>query len=216
MKLDDFKNLNPNDIGSWPLLPKIAALVVWFVLLIAAGAYLDWSVQYEDLEKKQSDEIRLREEFKEKKAQAVNLEDYKKQLVEIEDAFKGLLKQLPDKSQMDALVIDINRSGLGRGLQFELFQPGKEVVTENYAELPITIKIQGNYHDLGAFASDVAQLPRIVTINNISLSVGNPGKDQVLVLDGLAKTYRYLDAEESASQKKAAKAATKPAPGGKK
>ncbi|HYA19338.1 MAG TPA: type 4a pilus biogenesis protein PilO [Burkholderiales bacterium] len=203
MTLDDLKALDPNNIGNWPVAPKLGLLVIALVLIVFAGYWFDWQGQLDDLEKAQAKEEQLRNTFLDKKRQAVNLEIYKKQLAEIELSFGTLLKQLPNKSEMDALLTDINQAGLGRGLQFELFRPdAHENVKEFYAELPIHIRITGNYHELGAFASDVAKMPRIVTLSDINI---NPVKDSELAMDAVAKTYRYLDEDEIAKQKQAAK-----------
>jgi len=170
---------------------------------LVAAYFLDWSSQLEQLDADTQKEAQLKQEFLDKKKQAVNLDLYRKQLSEIEQSFGALLKQLPNKSEMDALLTDINQAGLGRGLQFELFKPApQETRTEYYAELPVTIKVTGSYHDLGAFTSDVAKMPRIVLLQDISIS---GGKDTTLTMDAIAKTYRYLDEEEAATQRKAAK-----------
>jgi type IV pilus assembly protein PilO len=202
MTLDDLRRLNFRDAGNWPLLPKIIVLGVIFVAIIALGGLLDWRDQLESLDKVQGDEDKLKDEYASKKARAVNLELYVQQLKEIEQSFGALLKQLPNKSEMDALLTDINQAGLGRGLQFELFKPAtQERIAEFYAELPINVKVTGSYHDMGAFASDVAQLPRIVTLNDLSI-VNDKG---TLTMDAVAKTFRYLDEEEVAKQKRQAK-----------
>lgn len=206
MTLDDLRNLNPRDIGNWPALPKLGALVILLVLLVFAGYWFDWKGQLETLASARQKEQQLRDSFLDKKRQAVNLEAYRSQLAEIEESFGEMLKQLPNKSEMEALLTDINQAGLGRGLQFELFRPAPgETASEFYAELPITIKVSGNYHDIGAFASDVSQLSRIVTLNDVALSVD---KDGGLLLDATAKTFRYLDDSEVAAQRKAARDAT--------
>lgn len=200
MNLDDLKNLNPKDIGGWPVVPKVAVLVAMLVIVVFAAYWLDWSEQLDQLEKVRREEVQLREDFLAKKKQAINLDTYRQQLKEIDQSFGALLKQLPNKSEMDALLVDINQAGLGRGLEFELFKPApNEIRSEFYAELPVTIKVTGNYHDLGHFASDVSQLPRIVTLNDIKIVVS---KDSRLTMDGVAKTYRYLDESEMAAQKK--------------
>jgi type IV pilus assembly protein PilO len=202
MTLDDIRRLNFREAGNWPLLPKIAVLGLLVVLILVAGAFFDWKDQIDALDRAQDEEAKLRVSYSEKKAKAVNLELYVQQLKEIEQAFGALLKQLPNKSEMDALLTDINQAGLGRGLQFELFRPAtRERIAEFYAELPITVKVTGTYHDMGAFASDVAQLPRIVTLNDIGI-VNDKG---TLVMDATAKTFRYLDEDEIAKQRKSAK-----------
>jgi type IV pilus assembly protein PilO len=202
MTLDDIRRLNIREAGNWPLLPKIMILGVLVLLILLAGAFFDWRDQIEALDKAQDEEIKLREAYASKKAKAVNLDLYVTQLKEIEQSFGALLKQLPNKSEMDALLTDINQAGLGRGLQFELFRPAtQERMADFYAELPISVRITGNYHDMGAFASDVAQLPRIVTLNDVGI-VNDKG---TLTLEATAKTFRYLDEEEVAKQRKAAK-----------
>jgi type IV pilus assembly protein PilO len=202
MTLDDIRRLNFREAGNWPLLPKIAVLSLLVLLILLAGAFFDWKDQIDALDRAQDEEAKLRVSYSEKKAKAVNLELYVQQLKEIEQAFGALLKQLPNKSEMDALLTDINQAGLGRGLQFELFRPAtRERIAEFYAELPITVRVTGTYHDMGAFASDVAQLPRIVTLNDIGI-VNDKG---TLVMDATAKTFRYLDEDEIAKQRKSAK-----------
>jgi type IV pilus assembly protein PilO len=204
MTLDDIRRLNIRDAGNWPLLPKLLILGVLFLLIVAAGGFFDWKDQLEALDKAQDEEAKLRTSYAEKKAKAVNLELYVQQLREIEQSFGALLKQLPNKSEMDALLTDINQAGLGRGLQFELFRPAaQERMADFYAELPISLRITGTYHDMGAFASDVAQLPRIVTLNDVGI-LNDKG---TLTMEATAKTYRYLDENEVAAQRKAAKEA---------
>jgi len=195
----DFKGLDPNDPGQWPLLPRVTFLLAVFFAIVLGGWWLDWSDQWSQLESKREEEARLKQEWKEKKEQAVNLPEYKRQLSEIDRQFGALLKQLPNRSEMEALLADINQAGLGRGLQFELFKPGSEVMKDFYAELPIAVRVIGNYHDLGEFVSDVAQMPRIVTLNDIAIETQ---KDGVLKFDATAVTYRYLDDEEVAKLRK--------------
>lgn len=205
--LNDFKYLNPNDPGAWPLIPKIATLFGLFLVIVAAGWWFLWSDQLIELETKEHEEQTLKQQYLDKKRQAVNLDLYTQQLAEIDRSFGALLKQLPNKSEIEALLIEVNQAGLGRGLQFELFRPGSEQIKDFYAELPIAVKINGSYHDFGAFAADIAKLPRIVTLNNISIT---PVKDGgVLSLDATTKTFRYLDEEEIAKQKKPAQGAKK-------
>jgi type IV pilus assembly protein PilO len=202
MTFDDIRRLNIREAGNWPLLPKIVALGLIFVVIVAAGAVLDWRDQLDALERVQAEESKLKEAYASKKAKAVNLELYVQQLREIEQSFGALLKQLPNKSEMDALLTDINQAGLGRGLQFELFRPAtQERLAEFYAELPIAVKVTGNYHDMGAFASDVAQLPRIVTLNDVVIA----NDKGTLTMDAVAKTFRYLDEDEIARQRRSAK-----------
>jgi type IV pilus assembly protein PilO len=206
MTLDDIRRLNIREAGSWPLMPKAVVLTLIFVLILVVGGLLDWRDQLETLDRAQAQEQKLKESYAAKKAKAVNLELYVQQQREIEQSFGALLKQLPNKSEMDALLTDINQAGLGRGLQFELFKPAtQERLADFYAELPISVKVTGNYHDMGAFASDVAQLPRIVTLNDLSIT-NNQG---TLTMDAVAKTFRYLDEDEIAKQKRAAAAKDK-------
>lgn len=205
--LDDFRNLNPKDVGAWPLAPRVAVLIGIFVAALVAGWWFVWNDQLETLETRQRDELKLKDEFVAKKKQSVNLALYTQQLSEIDRSFGALLKQLPDKSEVESLLIEINQSGMGRGLQFELFKPGQEVSKDFYAELPINVRITGSYHDFGAFAGDIGRLSRIVTLNNISITTDPKTKDGSLVMDAITKTFRYLDEEELAAKKKAAQAA---------
>lgn len=197
---EDFKSLDPKDIGTWPLLPRVTVLLGVFAALLVGGWWFDWKSQLEELEGKRQQEAKLKDEYLDKKRQAVNLEEHRKQLAEIDKTFGALLKQLPNKAEMEALLIDINQAGLGRGLQFELFKPGRETNKDFYAELPITLKITGTYHDLGAFSADVAKLSRIVSLTNIAVV---PDKGGQLKMDATAMTYRYLDEEELAAQRRA-------------
>jgi len=203
MTLDELKRLNPREIGTWPVLPKVGVLLLLLILILVGGYFLDWKTQWNKLTAARAKESELRKEFIAKKAQAVNLDAYKKQLEDVQQSFGALLKQLPNRSEMEALLSDINQAGLGRGLQFELFKPNaQEVVTEFYAEQPIAVKLTGTYHDMGAFASDVSQLSRIVTLDNVALSLTKEGQ---LTMEATARTFRYLDEEEVAAQKKAAR-----------
>src|SRR4030065_226293 len=171
MKLDDLKNLNPKTPGAWPWPVKIIAFVAMFTVVVLAGAVFIWQDQWETLGKVKEEEGKLKEIFLIKKRQAINLDLIKKQLTETQESFGALLKQLPSKSEMDALLTDINQAGLGRGLQFELFRPGPETVRDGaFAEQPITIKVTGNYDDIGKFSSDIAMLSRIVTLNEIAIN----------------------------------------------
>ena len=203
MTLDDLRRLDPKKIGNWPLGPKLGALGALLIVILAASYWFDWQYQMEELDGHRTKEAQLRQTFVEKKRQAINLEAYRKQLDDIEKSFGALLKQLPSKSEMDALLTDINQAGLGRGLQFELFKPAAtETMTEFYAELPIQVKITGGYHDFGAFATDISKLSRIVTLNDLGMTTT---KDGLITMDAVAKTFRYLDEEEIATQRKAAK-----------
>ncbi|MDB5756755.1 MAG: pilO [Burkholderia sp.] len=195
-----FQNLSGRHPGQWPLLPRVLCGVGVLLLVLALGWYFYWDSQLEELSMGEQEEQRLREAYKGKVQQAVNLEALRKQKEQVGEYVATLEKQLPSKAEMDALLSDINQAGLGRGLQFELFKPGQVVVKEYYAELPIDIKITGNYHDVGAFTSDIANLPRIVTLNNLNLVAG---KDGALTMEAVAKTFRYLDREEVAAQRKA-------------
>jgi type IV pilus assembly protein PilO len=203
--LADLRNLNPKTPGAWPWPAKIMAFVALFVAVVVAGAMLLWQDEWDTLTRVKQEEGQLKETFLNKKRQAINLDLIKKQLTETQESFGALLKQLPSKSEMDALLTDINQAGLGRGLQFELFRPGAEKMEGAFAELPITIKVTGNYDDIGRFSSDIAMLPRIVTLNDIGITPGSNG----LTMDAVAKTFRYLDEAEVAAQKKAAKAGAK-------
>jgi type IV pilus assembly protein PilO len=204
MTLDDLRRLRFRDVGNWPLAPKLAIFAVIVIVILIGGAFLDWKEQYDALESARQEEVKLREQYATKKAKAVNFDLYVQQLREIEESFGALLKQLPNKSEMDALLTDINQAGLGRGLQFDLFRPAsQEKLAEFYAELPINIRITGNYHDMGAFASDIAQLPRIVTLNDVAIS----NDKGVLSMEAQAKTFRYLDEDEVAKQRRAAREA---------
>lgn len=197
--VEDFKGLDPNNPGQWPLAPRIAALAAVFAGIVVLGWWFDWSDQLAELDQKTQEESRLKEEWLGKKRQAVNLPEYKRQLGEIDRQFGALLKQLPNRSEIESLLSDINQAGLGRGLQFELFKPGAEAAKDFYAELPISIRVTGSYHDLGDFVSDVAQMSRIVTLNDMAIEVG---KDAALKFDATAVTYRYLDEEEVAKARK--------------
>ncbi|GAB3545897.1 type 4a pilus biogenesis protein PilO [Noviherbaspirillum agri] len=196
-----FRGLNGRDPGQWPVIPRMLCGLGTLAGVVVLGWFLYLSGQKEELEAGEQEEVQLREAYQSKIRQAINLEGLRKQKEQVGEYVSTLEKQLPSKAEMDALLSDINQAGLGRGLQFELFKPGQVVVKDYYAELPITIKVTGNYHDVGAFTSDIANLPRIVTLNNLSLK---SGKDNILTLDATAKTFRYLDSEEVAAQRKAA------------
>jgi type IV pilus assembly protein PilO len=203
---DQFRGLNPNDPGSWPILPR-ALLCVLLVVGIVVALWFVWLTNSADeLDQQQKKELQLREDYKKKLGQAVNLDALKKQREQVQQYVTQLEKQLPSKAEMDALLSDINQAGLGRSLNFELFRPGQVSVKEYYAELPIAVRVTGRFHDIGAFAADIANLSRIVTLNNLSLT---PAKDGALGLDATAKTFRYLDAEEVAAQRKSAPGAKK-------
>jgi type IV pilus assembly protein PilO len=202
--IDDINKLNFRDLGGWPTPFKVVGMLILFGVIVFGGYMLVWGDQLDNLDRVRQEETKLRQEFLDKKKQAVNLDLYRQQLKEVEQSFGALVRQLPNKSEMDALITDINQAGLGRGLEFELFKPAsQETIKGEIAELPIAIRVTGGYHDLGKFVSDIAQLPRIVVLNNVSIT---QGKDNGLVMEATAMTYRYLDEEELAAQRKAAKA----------
>lgn len=195
--------LDPKKIGTAPILVKLGVLLVVLGLIVGVSWWFDWQNQIDAINSEKQKEEGLRKTFLTKKSEAINLPAYQKQLEDIEKQFGALLKQLPGRSEMDALLTDINQAGLGRGLQFELFKPApQETRRDFYAELPITIKVTGSYHDIGAFASDIGKLSRIVTLENIALTPMAKGGG--LTLDATAKTFRYLDDEELAAQRRAA------------
>jgi type IV pilus assembly protein PilO len=204
--LGQFRGLNPNDPPSWPVVPR-AALYLTLMAAIVVALWFAWLTGSNDeLEAEQKKEVELRVDYKKKLAEAVNLEALKKQREQVQQYVTQLEKQLPSKAEMDALLSDINQAGLGRGLSFELFRPGNVGVKEYYAELPISLRVSGRFHDVGSFTSDIANLSRIVTLNNLNIS---PGKDGLLTMDSTAKTFRYLDGDEVAAQRKVAAGATK-------
>ena len=202
MKLVDFNNIDFKNLGSLSMPVKLVLLSFLFLILLGLGYFFLWSDQMTEIDQAKAKEQDLRKVFLDKKAQAIKVEAYKQQMVDIEKTFGALLKQLPDKSQMDGLLTDINQAGLGRGLEFDLFKPGQETVADFYAEMPIQIKIKGNYHDIGAFATDISKLSRIVTLNDLTIApMSKDSKDTMLSLDATAKTYRYLDSSELAAKK---------------
>ena len=196
-----FRDLNGLPPGQWPIVPRLLCALGVVLAVLAVGWYAYWSTQLEDLDRAAAEEVTLKDAYKVKVQQAINLDGLRKQKEQVNEYVATLEKQLPSKAEMDALLSDINQAGLGRGLQFELFKPGQVVVKDYYAELPIDIKVTGHYHDVGAFTSDIANLPRIVTLNKMNLIVA---KDNSLTLDAVAKTFRYLDEDEVAAQRKAA------------
>ncbi len=198
--LDDLKNINPNNPGSWPWPIKIAAFIAMFIAVLAAGYFLDWQDKWDEYSRAKDQEEQLKATFLTKKREAINLDLIRKQLIETQQSFGALLKQLPNKYEMDALLTDINQAGLGRGLQVDLFRPGPESIKGVLAEQPIAIRVTGSYDDIGKFASDISQLPRIVTLNDISLAPTASGSG-TLAMDATAKTYRYLEEAEMAAQK---------------
>jgi type IV pilus assembly protein PilO len=198
---DQFRDLNGRHPGQWPLAPRILCAIGVTAAVCVAGYFGYWNSQFEEQEAGAQIEAKLRDEYKFKTAQAINLDALRAQKAQVDQYVDRLQKQLPSKAEMAALLTDINQAGSGRGLQFELFKPQQEVVKDYYAEVPIDIKITGSYHDVGAFTGDIANLPRIVTLNNLALTTG---KDGVLTLEAVAKTFRYLDPDEVAAQRKAA------------
>ena len=204
---EEFKRTNWQDPGTWHFAPKTLVLLAVLVGIPVAGFFADTRGQIEELERGRAEELQNKQQYLDKKRQAVNLDLHRQQLKEIDTQFGALLRQLPDKSQMDALLVDINQAGLGRGLQFELFKPApQETQREFYAELPIQVKVTGTYHDMGAFASDVGQLSRIVTLNDVKIDATKEG---LLAMEATARTFRYLDDAELAAQRRAAAAARK-------
>lgn len=205
---DQFRGLNPNEPGQWPVLPKLAAFVAVAAAAVVVGWFLLLSASADQLDAERNKEPTLKGEYRNKLAQAVNLNELRKQKSQVEEYVTQLEKQLPGKAEMDALLSDINQAGLGRGLQFELFRPGQVVVKDYYAELPIAIKVSGRFHDIGAFAADIANLSRIVTLNDMAVQppgAANKGADAagLLMMEATARTYRYLDASEVEEQRKA-------------
>ncbi|HEX7866093.1 MAG TPA: type 4a pilus biogenesis protein PilO [Variovorax sp.] len=198
---EQFRGLNPNDPSTWPSVPRYA-LCLSVTALVLVALWFAWLTNSNDeLESERSKEVALKADYQKKVAQAANLELLKKQREQVQQYVTLLEKQLPSKAEMDALLSDINQAGLGRSLQFELFRPGQVSVKDYYAELPIAVRVTGRYHDMGAFAADVAGLSRIVTLNNITVT---PQKDKdVLTMDATARTFRYLDDDERAAQKRA-------------
>jgi len=195
-----FRGLDPKDPSNWPVLPRYALFVAIAIVVLVVLWFLWLNSSADELAAEQTKEVKLREEYKSKLGKAVNLEALKKQREQVQQYVTQLEKQLPSKAEMDALLSDINQAGLGRSLQFELFRPGLVAVKDYYAELPIALRVTGRYHDLGAFASDIANLSRIVTLNNLAIV---PAKDGTLAMDATAKTFRYLDADEVSAQRKA-------------
>jgi type IV pilus assembly protein PilO len=202
-----FRGLDPKQPGQWPLLPKVATWVALGVMVVIVGYVLLLSDAGSELDAERNKEPGLKQDYHAKLAKAVNLPELRKQKQQVEEYVTQLEKQLPGKAEMDALLTDINQAGIGRGLQFELFRPGAVAVKDYYAELPITIRVSGRYHDIGAFAADIANLSRIVTLHELSITGVQRDGGGGLAMDAVARTYRYLDANEVASQKK---------PGGKK
>ena len=212
LTLDELRNLDLRRVGSLSVTAKAVILIALFALIVAAGWWFDWSDQNDRIEQERRQEQSLRDTWRDKKRMAVNLDAWRHRLVEIQQSFGTLLRQLPNRSEMDALLNDINQAGLGRSLQFDLFRPAaQESLSDFYAELPVTLRVQGHYHELGAFASDLSHLPRIVLLQDMSISVapGSPklekdkaSKDALLIMEATARTYRYLDDQELAQQRK--------------
>lgn len=199
-----FRGLDPKDPSMWPAVPRYCAFAAMAIVVVVALWFAVLTNSEAELETERATEQKLREDYKTKLAKAVNLEVLKKQREQVLQYVTQLEKQLPSKAEMDALLSDINQAGLGRSLQFDLFRPGQVVVRDYYAELPISLRVSGRYHDIGSFASDVANLSRIVTLNNVTMT---PRPDGSLQMDATAKTFRYLDPNEVAAQRKAAPAA---------
>jgi type IV pilus assembly protein PilO len=195
-----FQGLTLDNVGNWPLLPRMTLWAAVVVICAILGYFAVWSAQMSELDGLRAQEGSLKEQYRAKLQQSINLEELRRQKEQVNQYVLTLEKQLPSKAEMDALLSDINQAGIGRGLQFELFRPGQVNLREYYAELPISVRVSGRYHDLGAFASDIANLPRIVTLNNLNIQ---SSKDQVLSLDATAKTFRYFDEEEMSSQRRA-------------
>jgi len=198
-----FEGLQGRHPGLWPLAPRLLCAAGVMAAVLGLGYFFYWSGQFDEQDMLAAQELKLRDDYKAKMAQAINLDALEAQQQQVNRYVERLEKQLPSKAEMAALLSDINQAGLGRGLQFELFKPGQVVVKDYYAELPIDIKVTGTYHDIGEFAADMARMPRIVTLNNLALTAG---KDGVLSLDAVAKTFRYLDQDELDAQAKARKA----------
>lgn len=202
---DDFRRLSVTDVGSWAPIPKITILIGIFAGVLFLAWLLMWGEQIETLDAKKEELEHLKQDYVAKKKQAINVDIYTQQLNEVDRSFGALLKQLPNKAEMESLLVDVNQAGLGRGLQFELFKPGPEAPKEFYAEVPINVKLSGTYHDLGAFAADIAKLPRIVTLNNLSVQSpagGGASTSGALTIEMVVKTFRYLDDDEVKALKK--------------
>ncbi len=206
-----FRALNPNEPGQWPLLPKMAVWTGIALIVVVLGWFLVLTGAHDELDAEHNKEPALRADYRSKLAQAVNLGELRKQKLQVEEYVTQLEKQLPGKAEMDALLSDINQAGLGRGLQFELFRPGTVAVKDYYAELPIAIRVTGRYHDIGSFAADIANLSRIVTLHNMTIT-SSTGSGGLLAMEATARTYRYLDQSELEDIRKAA-AAAKPKAG---
>src|SRR5215475_6775657 len=216
--LEELRALDPRDPGRWPLPVRIGAVGLAFVVLAIAGIYvLVWNEQRPELQRRQAEELTLRQQFREKHAKAVNLELYKQQLKDIERSFGALLRQLPGKTEVPSLLVDISQTGLAAGLQEKLFQPEAELKKDFYAEKPIKIRLTGSYHQFGEFVSGIAALPRIVTLHDIDIKSDNKDAYDQLSMELTAKTYRYLDEDEIAAAEadKKSKTSVSHRPGGK-
>jgi type IV pilus assembly protein PilO len=215
MRLDELRNIDFRRVGNLSVGTKAAVLIVVFLVIVFGGWWFDWSSQLDEFDQEQHQETSLRDAWRDKKRMAVNLEAWRHRLVEIQQSFGALLRQLPNRSEMDALLNDINQAGLGRSLQFDLFKPAaQETLSDFYAELPVTLRVVGHYHELGAFASDLSHIPRIVLLQDMNISVASrpsekdksvKDKDAVLVMEATARTYRYLDEQELAHQQRLSK-----------
>jgi type IV pilus assembly protein PilO len=203
-----FRGLSMDNVGSWPVLPKVGLWIAVVIVCAIVGWFVVWHEQLDQLDQLREQESTLKDQYRAKIQQAINLEELRRQKEQVNQSVLTLEKQLPSKAEMDALLSDINQAGIGRGLQFELFRPGQVVLKDYYAELPITVRVSGKYHDLGAFTSDIANLPRIVTLNNLNVQTV---KGSQLSLDAVAKTFRYLDEDEVATQRKARAGKPQPA-----
>ena len=202
--VSQFRSLNPKEPGQWPMLPKLATWALVAVVMVAVGWVMLLSAAHDELDAERAKEPTLKQDYRAKLGQAVNLAELRKQKLQVEEYVTQLEKQLPGKAEMDALLSDINQAGLGRGLQFELFRPGQVLVKDYYAELPIAIKVSGRYHDIGAFAGDIANLSRIVTLHNLNITSTARDASGALAMEATARTYRYLDATELEEVQKAA------------
>ena len=205
--VSQFRGLNPNEPGQWPMLPKIVTWSLVALAMVVLGWFTLLSTAHDELDAERGKEPGLKQDYRAKLGQAVNLAELRKQKVQVEEYVLQLEKQLPGKAEMDALLSDINQAGLGRGLQFELFRPGQVVVKDYYAELPIAIRVSGRYHDMGAFAGDIANLSRIVTLHNLNITAAPRDATGALAMEATARTYRYLDQNELEDIRKKAAAA---------
>jgi type IV pilus assembly protein PilO len=203
--IEQFRSINPRDPGVMPPLPRALVMVAVFLAVVVIDWAIDWSEQFDQIGAGVAAENTLKQEYRTKRFQAVNLAAYERQYKEVDVTFGTMLRQLPNRQQVESLLVEINQAGLQRGLQFELIKPGQETLREFYAELPIRLRVTGSYHDLGGFAGDLAQLPRIVTLGDIAIQPGTT-KDAPLVMDTVARTFRYLDEDESLAQKRASQA----------